>query len=989
MTSLKVLNFVMNTATALFRFVEVSRLSTVAGLPCCTIKSKGYPYRCCDFSSTLFANQFSLLSDDQLLLKYGVSSDTQLIWHAELAGEIVPEECEMRSRGREFVLKKRDPAEWNSRLIQCNSFSASSYSSRRSYTSARSVSYVYSNSPSNADFRSSSQAPNYLRVNYVNGSRPSYSSNTYSQSASRYSSAMYSPTARSRSTSSLSSRSSISPVISSNSLSVPHAVSTGVPDDPILPSYQSLIANTVRPTAKVPPYEEQITLTEAGFTGLQNIGNTCFMNATLQMLVNCKELQVFFTGDYYKKDINPSNPLGFGGRLAKVFAEFMKQMWNGMNRTYEPAAVKKLIAEKAPQFANFAQHDAHEFLSFLLDGLHEDLNRVRKKAFTSTVEADGRPDVEVSNEAWQNHLLRNDSIFVDLFHGQLKSRLECPKCSRISVTFDPFVYLAVPFPKEKRSSSIYFWPAEPNSKPFKLTVRYNVDSTASEVLYAVGQLVKVKENLLRLVEVDDRSITKICNPNDKVNGFHSSTSVYVFQLLDPTECGESVVQICVVQRLIPHKKLVGACSNCQVTGEKLKTCDEHHDAYYNKECQTAHWDAEHRQQSKIGPQFNTIGEPFLISLPSSKTTYRTLKKNLELRCRVSVNVRQLSTDEQTKTTESYCKSDVLQDKNGNPETARNDIKIVKGALSESIEIFNGNTVTGTHSMFDEKESPSILGENEKCWDGSLFTICKLNSINSIYGEPLSASNNERIDLPEITYLSMNWHNVEFNKKCLTVESKNDLVYFYPFRNNKTVQELDAERTEYFEDDMTGNSSSVSNPTLHDMLSVFSETEKLKSEESWYCNKCKEHVEATKKLVLYRLPPILIVQLKRFVYTSSVFSMHRRSKNEKPVIYPLKNLDLSNFLCETAPEGQIAKYDLTGVVCHSGSSYYGHYISIGKLSSLDGKSTEIDWRVFDDSIVSRTEPSRVQSNDAYLLFYKQQGDVTKNLLAKRYGVSFED
>lgn len=79
---------------------------------------------------------FCRLSDDQLLLKYGVSSDTQLIWHAELAGEIVPEECEMRSRGREFVLKKRDPAEWNSRLIQCNSFSASSYSSRRSYTSA-------------------------------------------------------------------------------------------------------------------------------------------------------------------------------------------------------------------------------------------------------------------------------------------------------------------------------------------------------------------------------------------------------------------------------------------------------------------------------------------------------------------------------------------------------------------------------------------------------------------------------------------------------------------------------------------------------------------------------------------------------------------------------------------------------------------------------------------------------------------------------------
>lgn len=57
--------------------------------------------------------------------------------------------------------------------------------------------------------------------------------------------------------------------------------------------------------------------------------------------------------------------------------------------------LQELVAEKATQFANFAQHDAHEFLSFVLDGLHEDLNRVRSKPTTNTVEAEGRPDVEV------------------------------------------------------------------------------------------------------------------------------------------------------------------------------------------------------------------------------------------------------------------------------------------------------------------------------------------------------------------------------------------------------------------------------------------------------------------------------------------------------------------------------------------------------------------------------------------------------------------
>ncbi|VDK57255.1 unnamed protein product, partial [Gongylonema pulchrum] len=118
--------------------------------------------------------------------------------------------------------------------------------------------------------------------------------------------------------------------------------------------------------------------------------------------------------------------------------------------------------------------------------------------------------------------------------------------------------------------------------------------------------------------------------------------------------------------------------------------------------------------------------------------------------------------------------------------------------------------------------------------------------------------------------------------------------------------------------MASSSSIASNPSLYDMLAM-------------YCGKCKEHVEATKQLVLYRLPPILIIQLKRFIYTTSVLTVHRRSKDDRS---------------ET-------KYDLTGVVCHSGSSYFGHYISMGRLQSIDGKTTELDWRTFDDSIVSRT------------------------------------
>lgn len=51
----------------------------------------------------------------------------------------------------------------------------------------------------------------------------------------------------------------------------------------------------------------------------------------------------------------------------------------------------------------------------MLDGLHEDLNRVKHKPYVEAKDAEGRPDEEVSEEYWNNHLARNDSVIVDLF----------------------------------------------------------------------------------------------------------------------------------------------------------------------------------------------------------------------------------------------------------------------------------------------------------------------------------------------------------------------------------------------------------------------------------------------------------------------------------------------------------------------------------------------------------------------------------------------
>lgn len=72
----------------------------------------------------------------------------------------------------------------------------------------------------------------------------------------------------------------------------------------------------------------------------------------------------------------------------------------------------------------------------------------------------------MAEEAWENHIKRNDSIIVDIFHGLFKSTLVCPVCSKVSVTFDPFCYLTLPLPmKKERTLEVYLVRLDPLAKP--------------------------------------------------------------------------------------------------------------------------------------------------------------------------------------------------------------------------------------------------------------------------------------------------------------------------------------------------------------------------------------------------------------------------------------------------------------------------------------------------------------------------------------------
>lgn len=175
----------------------------------------------------------------------------------------------------------------------------------------------------------------------------------------------------------------------------------------------------------------------------------------MQCIVHCEPITEYFRSQRYKEDINWSNPSGLDARLAISYANLLSSLFNSPPaRTHSPSSFKQTLAKYNPDFSGHDQKDVLEFLTTLINGLHEDLNKVKSKSYVERDLAFGhnvsQEQLEVrGREAWDAHKTRNDSFIVDTLHGLLKSTTECGQCRGTAVTFDPFADIIVPLPLHK------------------------------------------------------------------------------------------------------------------------------------------------------------------------------------------------------------------------------------------------------------------------------------------------------------------------------------------------------------------------------------------------------------------------------------------------------------------------------------------------------------------------------------------------------------
>ena len=762
-------------------------------------------------------------------------------------------------------------------------------------------------------------------------------------------------------------------------------------------------AKTFRPEKeklKNPPY------------GIINFGNTCYFNSINQIFLNLPILQRLFRDKRINFFINKQNKFGYQGKFISAFislyalypSEIKKKVYN----------LRLLVASLKENFNNKMQQDANEYLNFVLEALHEELNIKSSKRYITDKDDNYKynNETELGNIAWANSLRRNVSFIDSIFMLQLKSNLTCKKCNTKKVNFESSYVLDLPL------SLCRMVTVEINlfRLPFKYKIYYDkINKKFSEFL-------KLNEN---------KNITDILWD-------------YYIQNLNYEQKRQQVVKVC-FNFEYERDKIINDLISLLRKVPILELEPENYDINIDNQDISEYKIKHYTELIAYSPELNKIIKPDAIidkyvndndklkiniyevlntnglniinnkgkidnnSFKFNLFLYKIKKKGItKLDDFNNINYYKNEKDKEKQQTNiltlnvklSYYESKIIYN---SQEISENDDKL-KLIIEYPIPIvhYHRNLNKGSSNIFMDFNYENLNtfpqqfiiinnGNINKITTKYLYNyVWNLNSIymnhpnmkteDFWWNLPPDLENNIKKCYPFVLRIVKRkknythlfecsqcvWYNFCFG--CILFPSdekyfeiKSDSIIFVDWCNSLLKEEIEPcnfesklitnEEIRKSIESSEKDSKNKLYQSIKDCFDLFFEKESL--EDPLYCRVCGGPEDFLKNYEINKLPYILILSLKRFK-----FNENNNFKLNQLITYPLYNFELGNKI-----------YDLYGVVYHCGLINQGHYISVIKNKNK--------WVMCDDKNIYETTEDKVMNSNAYILFYISKESINTN------------
>uniref|UniRef100_A0A674MT76 ubiquitinyl hydrolase 1 n=1 Tax=Takifugu rubripes TaxID=31033 RepID=A0A674MT76_TAKRU len=253
-----------------------------------------------------------------------------------------------------------------------------------------------------------------------------------------------------------------------------------------------------------------------GVLGLKNHGNTCFMNAVVQCLSNTDLLAEYLAGERQAAR----------GEVTEHLASLVRALWTLEYTPQLSVEFKSTVAKYASQFRGNSQHDALEFLLWLLDRVHEDVNESPNNNNTSSSsKTKANAKVSPTSQPRDRH-----SFVQEHFQAQYRSSLTCPHCLKQSNTFDPFLCISLPIPlRQTRSMCVTLVFNTKGQRYLRVGLAVPLFGSVSNLRSMVAEEGSISSNQVILAELYSSGFQRSFSDEDDLTAIADSDVVYAFQ----------------------------------------------------------------------------------------------------------------------------------------------------------------------------------------------------------------------------------------------------------------------------------------------------------------------------------------------------------------------------------------------------------------------------------------------------------------------------